>query len=175
MTAVVLMTHATQRAAWCAAVAKINRAHLEFWCERNEYPAAPFIKLSNKLDAYLKGELKSLANLERFHAAFADWRNDLPEDDNLAYRIAELVCSALYSGVEAILDPECDDTVLLSANIEDLYQELASLSDHSNEMQEYWLEIQQALNETLADSKSTPVSREYFDMLKQVDTSLFGL
>ena len=175
MTAATPLTNSIQRAAWCAAVARINRSHLTFWCEHQNYQDQPFVKLINKLDAYLKGELKSLANLERFHAAFAEWRNDFPEDDNLAYRIAELVCSALYSGVEAILDPECDDIPLLNGNIQDLYQEMASLSDHTDDMRQYWSDIQSALTDVLAEQQSTPVNRDYFDLLKQIDTSQFGM
>lgn len=175
MIATAPLDNSIQRAAWCAAVAEINTAHLAFWCEHCKYDYKPYDKLSQKLSSYLRGELKSLANLERFHETFAEWRADLPRDDNLAYRIAEFCCSALYCGVESILDPECDDIDLLRGNIQDLYTEMSYLSDEVDLLKDYYQDIERALTEVLPNISQPPVDRALFDLTKQIDTSLFGL
>jgi len=175
MTTAAALNHPFQRAAWSAAVAHINQSHLEFWCEHTSTDSAPFRKLSNKVQSWLRGELKSLANLERFQQAFAEWRQAVPEEDNLGYRISELCCAALYSAAEAILDPDCDDLPLITGNIDDLYREMSELSDQTQELQSYWQEVNEALLQILEGAEQPPLSRDFFELLKELDTSLFGL
>ena len=164
-----------QRAAICAAFAHINQGHIQLWCEHNEQDFSPFTKLNNKVLSYLRGELKSLPNLERFHEAFAQWREELAKDDALAYQIAELTCSCLYSAAESILDPECDDVELILQDVDAIYHSMESLTDSVPDLQAYKADILQGLTDILSEAKQAPLSKDYFGFLKECDTSLFGL
>src|SRR5690606_3240140 len=94
-----------QRIAFCTSLAVINAPHVSFWCETQHNSAEPYQKLQTKLLAWLRGELKSEANLLRFHEAFCDWRDAQPEDDSLAWRLLQFCCAALHSACETLFDP----------------------------------------------------------------------
>lgn len=171
----IIFEHAIQRAAFCYALCRINQDHIDLWCEHNQQTFAPFSQLSRKVESYLRGELKSLPNLERFHEAFALWRDELIQDDTLAYQIAELTCSALYCAAESILDPECDDIELLQNNVAEIYRDMESLTDNVPQLREYFTDICQGLQQQLDDSSRPPLAGDFFRFIDQCDASLFGL
>src|SRR5690606_5403143 len=82
----------------------INAPHVSFWAETQHSSAEPYQKLQTKLLAWLRGELKSEANLLRFHEAFCEWRDAQPEDDSLAWRLLQFCCAALHSACETLFD-----------------------------------------------------------------------
>lgn len=169
------MTTPIQRSALAAALASINQAHLQFWQESQGIDCAPYFKLLSKVLNFLRGELKSENNLMRFYDEFYQWRDTLMAQDNLAYRIVELCNSALYSSVESLFDPECDDSELLLGSLADCWAEMAELGAETHEMQNYWQELQQQLQTLVTSQSRIPLSKAYFTFLQEADVSLFGL
>ena len=175
MSNLIVFDNAIQRAAYCAALTTINQPHIVFWCQHQHLDHEPFSKLLSKVQSYLRGELKSLSNLERFHEVFAEWRETLPADDSLGYEIAELCCASLYSAAETLLDDECDDIELIDGNIAAIYASMEGLTTDVDELQRYGRDIQQGLRDVLHDVSQRPVAKDYFLFVKECDISLFGL
>lgn len=169
------MTTNIQRSALCAALAQINLAHVHFWQDSQGGKTEPFEKLLTKVLSFLRGELKSEANLLRVHDEFYAWREQLEPADNLAYRILELCNAALHSAVESLFDPGCDDTELLLGSLNDCWDELAELGGDTEEFKGYWQELQQSLNAIVNENSKIPLAKDYFQLLKEADVSLFGL
>lgn len=164
-----------QRSALSAAFASINQAHVQFWQDSQEIDGAPYFKLLTKVLSFLRGELKSEANLLRFHDDFYQWREALEPADNLAYRILELCNAALHSAVESLFDAECDDTELLLGSLHDCWAEMAKLGADTQDLTDYWQDIQTELNAIVTDNSKIPLPKGYFALLKELEVSLFGM
>ena len=164
-----------QRIALCASLAVINAPHVSFWSETQHNSAEPYQKLQTKLLAWLRGELKSEANLLRFHEAFCDWRDAQPEDDSLAWRLLQFCCAALHSACETLFDPECDDTELLLGSLEALWAEMNELGAETGDLRQYWHSLQQELPDLIKDNTRLPFPKAWFAWLQEADVSLFGL
>lgn len=164
-----------QRSALSAALASINQAHVQFWQDSQKIDCAPYVKLLSKVLSFLRGELKSEANLLRFHDEFYQWREALEPADNLAYRILELCNAALHSAIENLFDTECDDTELLLGSLNDCWEEMAELGADTQDLKDYWQEIQAELNAIVSANSKIPLAKDYFALLKDLDTSLFGM
>lgn len=162
------------RSLFATLVARINLPHLLMEKDAGN-DIQPFEKLLTKQLAFLRGELKSQANLIRFHDDFDLWRQQRDSDDSLAARITELCCAALHSAVETLLDPECDDTALLIGNIGDLHDEMDALGANTEGLRQYWQDIQNEFNAEFANLKQLPVNKGYFQWLIEMDVSLFGV
>lgn len=169
------MNSPVSRSAFSTLIAVLNIPHIRLLCEHAGTDPEPYLKLCSKVLSFLRGELRSEANLLRFHDAFCDWRQQLAEDDSLNGRIADLSCSALYSAVESLFDPECDDTGLLLGGINELYDELADLGGDADGLRRYWQSLQQEFHEQIADNARRPLPQAFFRWLAETDTSLFGL
>lgn len=164
-----------QRSALCAALAAINKNHIEFWAEHQQTSIAPYTKLLSKVLSFLRGELKSQANLLRFHDEFYDWREQQTEDDSLAYRIFELSNAALHSAVESLFDPECNDIELLQASLNQCWEEMTELGAETADLRNYWSDIRQEILNTVTEKRQLPLPKEYFTVIKEADVSLFGM
>lgn len=164
-----------QRIAFCTSLAVINAPHVSFWCETQHNSAEPYQKLQTKLLAWLRGELKSEANLLRFHDAFCEWRDAQPEDDSLAWRLLQFCCAALHSACETLFDPECDDTELLLGSLEALWAEMDELGAETSDLRQYWHSLQQELPDLIKDNTRLPFPKAWFVWLQEADVSLFGL
>lgn len=164
-----------QRSALCAALAKINQVHIDFWAQHQQIDPAPFHKLLQKTLAFLQGELKSEANLLRFHDEFYQWREALNEDDSLAFRIVELANAALHSALESLFDPECDDIELLAGSLNALWDEMEELGGPTQELRQYWQDIEKEIQVLVTEKSQRPLPKSYFSLLKEADVSLFGL
>lgn len=169
------MSSNIQRSALSAALASINQAHLQFWQDSQAVDCAPYFKLLTKVLSFLRGELKSEANLLRFHDEFYQWREALEPADNLAYRILELCNAALHSAIESLFDKECDDTELILGSLDDCWTEMAELGADTQDLKEYWQEIQTELNAIVTENSKIPLPKDYFALLKELETSLFGV
>lgn len=169
------MTTSIQRSALSAALASINSAHIQFWQDTQEVDCAPYFKLLGKVLNFLRGELKSEANLTRFHDEFYQWREALVAQDNLAFRLVELCNAALHCAVESLFDPECNDLLLLQGSLENCWEEYDELGADSTELKNYWQEIQQEIFTLVNEQSAIPLPKEYFLLLKETDISLFAL
>ncbi len=164
-----------QRSALCAAIASINAPHIQFWGEHNKSDIAPYTKFLTKIRSYLAGELKSQANLLRFHDEFYAWREQQQEEDSLAYRIQELCNAALHSAVESLFDPECNDLALVEATLTSCWEEMDELGAETSDLRHYWSDIKKEVLTLVSDRRQIPLPKEYFTLLKESDVSLFGL
>ncbi len=164
-----------QRSALCAAIASINSAQVQLWAEHAQVDTAPYSKLLSKVLSYLRGELKSQANLLRFHDEFYAWREQQEGEDSLAYRILELCNAALYSAVESLFDPDCDDLELLEASLESNWDEMIELGAEVSDLRSYWADIRSEVLSIVTDKRQLPLPKEYFALLKDADVSLFGI
>ncbi len=170
-----MTTTPIQRASLCAAIASINLPHIHFWCEQQNGDPEAYRKLLSKVLSYLRGELKSEANLLRFHEAFSEWRLAQNEEDSLSYRILEASCAALYSATETLFDAECDDLELLRQSLSVIYDEMDELGAETGDLREYWQSLQSEWRDMITDSSRIPLPKAYFAWLKEADVSLFGL
>ncbi|MFY9180264.1 MAG: hypothetical protein WAO12_10890 [Venatoribacter sp.] len=164
-----------QRSALCAALANINLPHLEFWQEAQQVDCLPYHKLLIKVLSFLRGELKSEANLLRFHDDFVTWRDGLDEADNLAFRIVDFCNACLHSALETLFDPECDDMALIEGSLASLWDEMEALGSSTNDLRQYWQDIKTEVLGAVGFKSQRPVAKAYFLALKEADVSLFGL
>lgn len=164
-----------QLSALCAAIASINSPHVEFWGEHAQIDIAPYNKLLTKVLSFLRGELKSQANLARFHDEFYAWRELQVEEDSLAYRILEVSNAALYSAVESLFDSECNDLELLEGALESGWDEMVELGAEVTDLRSYWSEIRAEVLTQVTERRQLPLPKEYFTLIKEADVSLFGL
>lgn len=164
-----------QRSALCTALAAINAPHVEFWGEHTQVDTAPYNKLLTKILSFLRGELKSQANLLRFHDEFYAWREQQTEDDSLAYRILELCNAALHSAVESLFDPECDDLDLLEGTLNNCWDEMAELGGEVSDLRNYWSEVKNEILASVSAKRQIPLPKEFFAVIKDADVSLFGI
>ncbi len=163
-----------QRSLTSLSIAAINLPHIAMWAEQGQ-DVSPFLKLLQKQKAFLTGELKSEANLLRFFEDFSTWRQNIDYDDSLSRQICELSCAALYSSVESLQDPECDDTLLLTGFIDQIYNDMDDMGAETGDLKGYWIDIQSELKTNLKPIKQRPVNRDFFKWLTSHDVSLFGL
>ncbi|MCD8524170.1 MAG: hypothetical protein LRY72_18205 [Saccharospirillaceae bacterium] len=170
-----MTTTPIQRASLCAAVASINLPHISFWCEQQGCDPEPYRKLLSKVLSFLRGELKSEANLLRFHESFSEWRLAQDEEDSLSYRILEASCAALYSATETLFDAECDDIDLLCQSLAAIYDEMDELGAETADLREYWQSLQSEWRDMITESSRIPLPKAFFMWLKEADVSLFGL
>ncbi len=170
-----VVTTPARRSAFSLMIATLNTPHILLWCDGQQLNSTPFLKLRQKLQAYLRGELKSESNLLRFFDAFCEWKDSQPEEDSLNYRIAQLTMAALYSATETLFDPECDDMELLTGSVAELYDEMDALGGETTALRDYWQSLSSELDSLLSDNASRPLPAAYFRWLSEADVSLFGL
>jgi hypothetical protein len=163
------------RSAWCYAVSVCCRPHLELQADEDGFDLAPLNKLVSKLGNYLNGELKSHSNLERFFNEFIESRDQYELSDSLNGRISELAFSAITGAFDALNDDECDDTDLISASLNDLFDELDELGGESAPLRAYWQELDQEWKAALASTKQRPIARDIMKSITETDVSMFGL
>lgn len=164
-----------QRSALCATIAAVNAPHIRFWAEHTQSDTSAYTKLLTKILSFLRGELKSQANLLRFHDEFYAWREQQAEEDSLAYRVLELSNAALHSAVESLFDPECNDLELLQASLSQCWDEMTELGAETNDLRAYWADVKEEVLNNVTDKRQLPLPKEYFALIKEADVSLFGL
>jgi len=164
-----------KRAAMAYLIVRTNHPHILLAEEVSGLQPAPLNKLMQKTEAWLRGELKSEANLLRFFEEFCSWRDTLPEPQNLNDQIVQLVITAMYATIEALMDPECDDSDLLNGAVNDIYSEIQDEGADTMELQEYFTGLQNELNAVVSNTAVRPLPKTYFELLKEADASLFGL
>ncbi|MDP2546737.1 hypothetical protein [Oceanobacter sp. 4_MG-2023] len=167
--------HAAGRSAYCLMLARINLPHLQMWQDDQQLNITPFTKLLSKQTAFLKGELTSRANLERFFAQFSEWRSGLTESDTLGWQIVDLCNAALYASSECVFDDACDDTILLNQYVADIYQQMTELGAETSELKHYFASIQQEFQSQFNEVKHIPLPKDFFVWLSDMDVSLFGV
>ena len=169
------MTTPARRSATAFLIARVNQPHIDLAADSGYSDMSHLNKLLQKTSAYLRGELKSEANLLRFHEAFCEWREQLPDADNLNEAIIQLISSAAYSAVESLFDPECDDTDLLINAVNEIYADMKDAGSDTADFEEYFTSLLDACAEVVNENAARPLPAAYFDLLKQADASLFGL
>lgn len=158
----------------CLAIARINAIHVSFWCTHTHTDSRPFHTLMHKLRSYLVGELSSVKNLLHAQDEFYTWQTMLTEQENLAYRIAELTCTSLYTSVNCLFDEGTDDLNLIIGSINQIYDEMDDLCTDTRSQRRYWQDIQNEMKDIVTLSAQRPLPKRYFTWLDSFDTSLFG-
>lgn len=170
------MSNPLQHAAFAATICVINAPHLDLVSEQHSIDVQPHEQLRNKMLAWLRGELKSEANFRRFFDAFAEWREQLDEQDSLAFQCFELANLALYSACEILLDQhDGDDQTLLMGAIDDIHQQIELLGGDGAGLRQYWQAIQSEWQSLSEQIKQRPLPKSFFQWLNEHDVSLFGL
>ncbi|MBE0483403.1 MAG: hypothetical protein IBX52_07860 [Bacterioplanes sp.] len=170
------MSSPLQHAAFAAAICVINAPHVHLLTEQQQIDNQPHEQLRSKMLSWLRGELKSEANFRRFFDEFAHWREQLIDDDSLAYACFELTNAALYSACESLLDQhDGDDRTLLLGAIDDIHRQIESLGGDGDGLRHYWQAIQDEWHLLCAQIKQRPLPKTYFQWLGEHDVSLFGL
>jgi len=122
---------AWQRAAFCLSIAERNHVHVLMVCELNEPEAInsqPYTKLTNKMWAYLTGELKSEKNLQRFIEEFYQWQElNFAELESFGEQAAAITRQALTSACDSLFDDSLDECELVSQSIFELLDDLLEL------------------------------------------------
>lgn len=163
------------RTAWCLALINSCAAHIDLQASEDELDFQPWAKLRSKLTAYLSGELKSAANLERFFQEFLLWRENYEPADSLNGRITALCLAATVAALDMLNDEECDDTDLIRQNMSDLYSELDELGGDASGLSAYWQELDNEWCNALAATKQRPLARSVMTAINTTDVSPFGL
>lgn len=156
------------------AIASINHPHMELLAQQG-LDIEDYQKLLQKQRSYLSGELKSEANLLRFFAAFSDWRQQQDFNDTLNDQIADLCCAALYSSIEMLHDPECDDTELLFGYLSQIHDVMSEMGAETDSLRTYTQEFRTELHAQIDNLSQRPVNKAFFSWLRSFDASLFGL
>lgn len=170
------MSTTLKHAAFATSICHINAPHIRLMAEQYSIDVVPHEQLRSKVVSWLRGELKSEANLRRFFDDFAEWREQLIDDGSLAYACFELTNAALYSAAESLLDQhEGDDETLLIGTIADLHQQIDELGGDGDGLRQYWRAIQSEEQTQRAHIKQRPLPRAYFQWLAEHDVSLFGV
>ncbi|GGY41049.1 hypothetical protein GCM10011297_12580 [Bacterioplanes sanyensis] len=146
--------------------------HLLMLAEHRELDIHPATKLLNKTNSWLRGELKSEANLQRFFDDFADWREQLEQHDSLADDIADLTLSSLFCAAEACLGGASEEDWQL---LQQWLQQLQQTSPLEGEpLHAYWNELMSEQDELLGEEPQKPLAKAYFHWLAQQPATPFG-
>lgn len=167
--------HAFSRASASLLIASINHNHILFIESQSHIGIQPYVELKQKADAFLSGELNSLENLERFQQQAFQWRNELEEQDMLAFRIFDFCFNALSHGVDCLLDTDINEFPLLFRQLDELNLEMQELRGNIDSLKSYQNELFKELDEILSKTINPPITSHYFSLIKQTDTSLFGM
>jgi len=163
------------RSTWCLALIDCCSPHVLLESDERKQEFGHWQKAVSKLRAFLAGELKSDANLERFYQAFSDWEATYETSDSLNGRITALVFSATHTAVAALFDEDSDDTQLIRGNIDELHQELGELGGDMQGLSQYWQELDAEWSQKLRDIQQRPVAAATLKEVLSTDVSIFGL
>lgn len=108
-----------QQLAFCAALCERSFPNYQLFCELEEQPSEPARKILNKVWEYLRGQLKSLKNMEKQLETITDLVPNPDEYDQYGAYPAMDTILTLQSCVQAILDRSIED----AANIQTLTHE----------------------------------------------------
>jgi hypothetical protein len=64
---------------------------------------------------------------------------------------------------------------LISASLNDLFDELDELGGESAPLRAYWQELDQEWKAALASTKQRPIARDIMKSITETDVSMFGL
>ena len=167
-------THAISRSLWCYLLVESCMPHLQLQSEEIQTDFSPWYKLLTKLRAYLTGELKSDANLMRFHEDFYQWHETLAMGDSLNSDIIQICASATNSAIDSLFDPECNDIELITKAVESIYEEIDAMGGSAKELKAYWQELNSEFWQEVRNIKQRPISTELLTNLK-AEVSPFGL
>lgn len=167
--------HPFSRASASLFIASINHNHIHFIESQSNIDIQAYVELKQKADAFLRGQLSSLENLARFqHQAF-QWRNELEEQDMLAFRIFDFCFNALSHAVDCLLDTDINELPLLFRQLDEINLEMQELGVDIETLKSYQSELFQELDEILVKTMNPPITADYFSLIQQTDTSLFGM
>lgn len=167
--------HAFSRASASLFIASINHNHIHFIESQSNIEIQAYVELKQKTDAFLSGQLKSLENLERFQQQAFQWRNELEEQDMLAFRIFDFCFNALSHGVDCLLDTDINEFPLLFRQLDEINLEMQELGMDIDALKNYQSELFKELDEILLKTINPPITQHYFSLIQQTDTSLFGM
>lgn len=155
-------------------IASVNQVHIRF-LEAQSFDSQAYIQLLKKAESFLNAELTSTENLARFQQQAFDWRNQLEEQDNLAFRIFDFCFNTLSHGVDCFLDAEINEFPLLFSQLEELNLEVQELGGDAKALKSYQSELFLELDEIVSTAIKAPIKPAYFSLIKHTDTSFFGM
>ena len=128
-----------QQLAFCAALCERSFPNYELFCEIEEIDSKPARKILNKVWEYLRGQLKSLKNMEKQIEHLTDL---VPDPDNFeqygVYPAMDTLL-ALQSCVQAILDSSIEDAESIQSLMQERLSEVLEIQEINKAESELWL------------------------------------
>ena len=159
----------------CFNLLEINYEHIRWYSEELHQDITPLVKLRTKLHNFLIGELKSFANLQRFHDEFLEWQVTIPENDCLAYRIFNLNLSGYTTCCDNFLDKDSLDAGLFFLSHQNIFEEMDALGCDTTEYQTYLFEFTKSQIQELKDISALPVKKNLVLWDTSDQSTFFGL
>ncbi len=146
-----------QQLAFCSALCERNFPNYQLFCELEGLDAQPSRKILNKVWEYLRGQLKSLKNMEKQLEQLTDLIPNPDEYEQYGVYPAMDTLLALQSSVQAILDSSIGD----AENIQSLFQsrlsevlEMQNIEKSESELWQRQLDLEAQVYELITSKTS---------------------
>lgn len=162
------LTH-WQHLAICAALTERSFPNYALYCEIEGINSQPLRKLLNKVWEYLRGQLKSLKNIEKQLENLTDQIPDPDTKDHFGVLPAMDTALALQSCLQAIIDHSIEDSEAITEVMSERLAEVIRLqADDENvelESDELWQRHQDFISELLSLISS---KKSHADLVKKL-------
>jgi uncharacterized protein YjaG (DUF416 family) len=152
-----------QQLAFCTALCDRNFPNYELFCEIEEIDSKPARKILNKVWEFLRGQLKSLKNMEKQLELLTDLVPDPDQFDQFGVYPAMDTMLALQSCVQAILDNSIGDAENIQNLMRERLAEVLDIQRTDKDSSELW-QRQLDLESTVYNLITTQTS--HADMVK---------
>lgn len=146
-----------QQLAFCTALCERSFPNYQLFCELEEQSSEPARKILNKVWEYLRGQLKSLKNMEKQLEALTDLVPNPAEYEQYGAYPAMDTILTLQSCVQAILDRSIEDAANIQTLTHERLLEVLELQDIAPGDSELWHrqnQFEQQLYELITSQKS---------------------
>lgn len=158
-----------QHLAICAALTERSFPNYELYCEIEGLQSQPLRKMLNKVWEYLRGQLKSIKNIEKQLEALTDQIPDPDTKEHYGVFPAMDTVLALQSCLQAIVDPSIEDSdaiiEMMNERLSEVIELQAGDAQVDRESDELWVRHQQFLAEVIALVES---KRSHADLVKEL-------
>jgi uncharacterized protein YjaG (DUF416 family) len=146
-----------QQLAFCASLCERSFPNYELFCELEEIDAKPSRKILNKVWEFLRGQLKSLKNMEKQLEHLTDLIPDPDQFEQYGVYPAMDTALALQSCVQAILDSSIGDAENIQSLMHARLEEVLEMQDIKQADSELWqrqLDLETSVYELITSKTS---------------------
>jgi uncharacterized protein YjaG (DUF416 family) len=146
-----------QQLAFCTALCERSFPNYELFCEIEEIDAKPARKILNKVWEFLRGQLKSLKNMENQLEMLTDLVPDPDQYDQYGVYPAMDSLLALQSCVQATLDSSIEDAGNIQTLMAERLSEVLDIQEINKDESELWqrqLDLESAVYELIITKTS---------------------